>query len=59
MLYKLYAATVLIIAYPFIHLEEQLRELGRAYRNWKPKYTLGQTHEKWRRWWHLNVKAKE
>lgn len=55
-IYRLYAWVVLIIAYPFMHIEYQLRELCRAYRNWKPKSVIYHAHSIWAVWYKNNVK---
>lgn len=58
-LFIIYAAILLIVAYPLAHIEEQIRELARAYRNWKPKNTANRTNIMWLSWWKVNVTNKD
>jgi hypothetical protein len=58
LLFKIYAGFVLIISYIPFHAEMQIRELIRAFKNWKPKYTFNRNNEKWKSYWAKNVSDK-
>lgn len=58
-IYKIYAVILLVGSYPLAHIEDQIRELARAYRNWKPKNAMQSTNKMWLSWWKANVTNKD